>query len=53
MHLDVKNKNCNLLLYFFFFESIYYLKNSIKYLINACVNVKEFIIVVLKIVFAF
>jgi len=53
MHLNVKNKNYNSSLYFFFFESTYHLENSIRYLINACVNVKELIVVVLETTFAF
>jgi len=32
---------------------IYYKKNFVRYLINVCVDVKEFIAIVLKIAFKF
>ncbi len=51
--IDVKNKNCSSLLYFFFFESTYYLDNFIRYLINVCIDVKELINIILKTTFAF
>jgi len=53
INLDIKNRNCNLLLYSSFFESIYYLDNFVRYLINACINIKKSIDAILKTTFAF
>lgn len=51
--LDVKNKNCNSLLYSFFFKSTYYSNNFVRYFISVCVDVKKFIATILKTTFAF